>query len=65
MNNSNGSRRSLPSSWKPGKELAPMEAAEAPKGLPNADGRKPEAFPQPLAEAEHAMREALMGCYNG
>jgi hypothetical protein len=42
-----------------------MEAAEALKALPNADGRKPEAFPQPLAEAEHAMREALMGCYNG
>ena len=65
MNNSNGSRRGLPNSWKQGEQPAPMEAAEAPKGLPNVNGRKAEAFPQPLAEAERAMRDALMGCYNG
>jgi len=46
-------------------KLAPMEASGAAEGLPNVNGRKKDALPQPSAEAERAMRDALMGCYNG
>jgi len=46
-------------------KFAPMEASEAAEGLPNLNGRKQAAFQQPSADAERAMRDALMGCYNG
>jgi len=65
MNNSKGPRTGSPDSWSHGEQLAPQGASEAADGLPKANAKKPEAFPQPSAEAERAMRDALMSCYNG
>jgi hypothetical protein len=42
-----------------------MEASEAAEGFLKANGRKPDALQHSFAEAERAMRDALMGCYNG
>jgi|RifCSP16_2_1023846.scaffolds.fasta_scaffold334733_2 hypothetical protein len=46
-------------------QLPPMEASEAAEGFRKANGRKPDALQHSFAEAERAMRDALMGCYNG